>query len=248
MVSISADVGLTNKFSLAASIPFIINRSVNRSLDATESEFGDLSVLLRAFYSPRILSKPTNLQFALGATIPVGGGVTNVITDERNFASGTVDPLASAIFALELKPGWNVTGKLFTRQVFAEDANGQKTGNYYEYSVQFSYAPLLKGYSTYLGMSAINRRQDKSDGVPFPNSGGNWLNLILGGTKTLIGEGESAIKFCGEFQLPVYKFVNGFQLTEKWNLRAGIGTGFSLFGGHGIDAGEKDFHLPSQPK
>lgn len=246
LVSVSTDIGLTNKYSLAVSIPFIINRSVNRSLDDTEAKFGDLSVMLRAFYGPRVLSKPANLQFALGATAPVGQGVANIITDEQNFASGTVDPLIGAILALGIEPGWNVAAKFFSRKVLFESSDNSKTGSYYYYTLQLNYAPIAKGFSTYLGMSVIDRGQDEIEGIPFTNSGGDWIILIFGGSGQIIGEGESAVELWAELQLPVYKFVHGFQLTEKWNLRLGVGAGLSLFGHHEGEREKENLGIPIQ--
>ena len=79
-------------------------------------------------------------------------------------------------------------------------------------------------------MLAVSRSQDEIGGVVFPNSGGDWIYAIAGGSKTLVGAGESAVRIWTEFQLPVYINVSGVQLTEKWNLRFGLSTGISIFG------------------
>ena len=230
VISTTMSFGISNQLSMSASVPLIINRSVNKSLDQNETNFGDLSVMAQVFFGTRFFSKPVNAQAALGTTFPVGGGVTNVITDERNFASGTVDPIANLIVAVGIAPGWNVTGKLFARQVVTSSSDNQRTGNHYTYVLETNYAPLGKSYTANFGMLAVSRSQDEIGGVAFPNSGGDWIYAIAGGSKTLVGAGESAVRIWTEFQLPVHVNVTGVQLTEKWNLRFGLSTGISIFG------------------
>ncbi len=222
--------GISNHLSMSASVPLIINRSVNKSLDRTETNFGDLSVTAQLFFGTRLFSKPVNAQVAIGSSFPVGGGVTNVVTDERNFASGTVDPIGSLIIAAGISPGWVLTGKFFGRQVLTSSSDNHRTGNHYIYVLEANYAPLGKNYTANFGMLAVSRSQDEIGGVAFPNSGGNWIYAIAGGSKTLVEAGESAIRIWTEFQLPVHINVTGVQLTEKWNLRFGLSTGLSIFG------------------
>lgn len=230
IISASMSFGVSNHLSLSASVPLIINRSVNKFLDQMATNFGDLSVTAQLFFGTRLFSKPVNGQLALGTTFPIGGGVTNVMTDERNFASGTVDPIASLIIAAGISPGWILTGKFFARQVVATSSDNQRTGNHYSYVLETNYAPLGRSYTANFGMLAVSRSQDEIDGVLFPNSGGNWIYAIAGGSKTIFGGGESAIRAWAEFQLPVHVNVNGLQLTEKWNFRFGLSTGLSIFG------------------
>jgi len=230
IISASMSFGISNHFSLSAAVPLIVNRSVNTSLDQTDTNFGDLSVTAQVFFGTRLFSKPVNGQVALGTTFPVGGGVTNVITDERNFASGTVDPIASLIIAAGVAPGWILTGKFFARQVVTSSSDNQRTGNHYTYVMETNYAPLGRSYTANIGMLAVSRSQDEIGGVAFPNSGGSWIYAIAGGSKTLVGAGESAVRIWTEFQLPVDINVTGVQLTEKWNFRFGLSTGISIFG------------------
>ena len=230
IISASMSFGVSNHLSLSASVPLIINRSVNKFLDQMATNFGDLSVTAQLFFGTRLFSKPVNGQLALGTTFPIGGGVTNVMTDERNFASGTVDPIASLIIAAGISPGWILTGKFFARQVVASSSDNQRTGNHYSYVLETNYAPLGRSYTANLGMLAVSRSQDEIDGSLFPNRGGNWMYASAGGSKTITGDGESAVRVWTEFQLPVHVNVNGLQLTEKWNFRLGFSTGISIFG------------------
>lgn len=245
MVSVSLALGLTNKFSLASSLPIIINRNKNKSLDQTDTEFGDLSVTGRAFFSPRIFSKPANIQVTIGASFPFGGGITNIMTDERNFASGTIDPIGSFVIALGITPDWNVTTKFFTRKIISTASDDQRTGDQYRYGVEAVYAPLGRSYSANAGFLIVNRGADIINGIPFVNSGGDWTYARIGGSIDLIATGESAIRLWSEVQLPVYIDVNGIQLAEKWNLRFGLTTGLSLFGHDENKKSFEPFYLPT---
>ncbi|MEE8405402.1 MAG: hypothetical protein V3S17_08425, partial [candidate division Zixibacteria bacterium] len=202
IISSSMSFGISNHLSITASVPLIINRSVNKSLDRTAMNFGDLSVMAQLFFGTQLFSKPVNAQVAFGSSFPVGGGVTNVVTDERNFASGTVDPIGSLIIAAGISPGWVLTGKFFARQVVTSTSDNQRTGNHYNYVLETNYAPLGRSYTANFGMLAVSRSQDEIRGSAFPNSGGNWIYAIAGGSKTIVGDGESAVRIWTEFQLP----------------------------------------------
>ena len=195
--------------------------------------------------NPRLFSKPTNILFGLGATLPVGGGVVNVITQERNFASGTVDPIMTFIIVAGISPGWTVSSTLYTRQVLAS-TNGQKTGDLYVYGLKGTYSPVGGNYTFSSGLTFINRGQDKINSLLFPNSGGDWIYLSTGGSKNLLGGGELPVKGWIEIQLPLYSYVRGTQLTEKWELRFGFTSGFSLFGHKKAKESGGHFHLPAK--
>ncbi len=225
-----ADYGISNKVSLSASIPLVFNRSVNRNLDESETNFGNLTVLGRLFLNPRVWNKPTNMQLAVGGTLPLGRGVANVVTDKRNFASGTVDPVVQAVIAIGITPGFNVNATFFTRQIIETSSDGQEVGDVFQYTVGGTYAPVGGSYSATASFKYIDRGQDKIDGVPFPSSGGQWWYFVPGFSKTVWGAGESAIRLWSQFEFPFYQSVNGFQLTEDWSIRFGVDFGLTLFG------------------
>lgn len=239
LISFSTTFSITDHSSLILSTPYIVNRSQEVGYKETKSGFGDLSASLRFAISPTILSQPTNLRFALGASIPFGGGVVLGTRDDRNFASGTVDPLISIIAAYGLTPGWNLTGKFFTRQVVGGGSNSEKFGDFYSYALEIDYAPIGRDFTIYSGLSGISRGHDRLANQTFVNSGGDWINFVLGGSKVVLGEEESAVMLWSEIQLPVYRYVNGLQLAEKWNFRVGAVWGISLFG-HDEDQGETE--------
>jgi len=159
--------------SFSISLPLIINRSVNLNLDRTETNIGDISVLFRHFSSPRLFSKPTNIQLSIGSTIPIGNGITNVITDEKNFASGTFDPLVNMIIAIMIKPGWSIDTRFFTRQILFYDDSRTRIGDLYSYGFNVTYAPIGSSYNVNAQLKFIYRGQDIFSDVIFENSGGD---------------------------------------------------------------------------
>lgn len=243
LISGSADFGLSNEIRLSLSLPFIINRSVNNSIDQTVSGFGDLTVSGVATLNSRILSKPTNVLAGVGASLPVGQGVANAATDEKNFASGTVDPVVRLTFATGFSPGWTANASFYTRQVIAS-SGGQKTGDLYVYGFKGTYSPIGGNFSVIAGVTFINRGQDRFNGIRFPNSGGDWIYVNAGVSRNLIGSGESPLRGWAEIQLPLYRYVKGTQLTEKWELRFGLTAGFSISGHEEPAEPAGHFHLP----
>ncbi|HDL00774.1 MAG TPA: hypothetical protein ENH23_00885 [candidate division Zixibacteria bacterium] len=166
--------------SFSISLPLIINRSVNLNFDKQETNVGDISLLVRHFSSPRLFSKPTNIQLAIGSTIPTGNGITNVITDEKNFASGTFDPIISMIAAIMFKPGWSFDTRFFTRQILSYDNNRTKIGDLYSYGFNITFAPVGASYNINSQIKFINREQDIFNDITFANSGGDYIYFTPG--------------------------------------------------------------------
>ncbi len=224
------NIGISNRASVSISLPLIINRSVNLNLDRKETTIGNMTLLFRHFSSPRFFSKPTNVQIAIGATVPTGSGITNVATEEKNFTSGTFDPIASMITALMISPGWSIDARFYTRQIISYDDTRTKIGDLYTYGFNVAFAPVGSSYTVNTQLKFYNRQQDIFNDVIFQNSGGDYIYITPGFSRVLFGEGESAISFWSEVDIPLYQYVKGTQLTEKWNVRFGLNLGLTLFG------------------
>ena len=225
-----ANIGISNSMSFSLSLPLIINRSIENNLDVKETNIGDMSALFRYFSSPRLFAKPTNLQLSLGTTIPTGKGVTNVVTNEKNFVSDSYNPILNLIAAIMIKPGWSFDTRFYTRQILSYDDNRTKIGDLYAYGFNVSYAPVGSSYALNSQVKFINRGQDIFNDVLFNNSGGDYIYLTPGFSKVIFGEGETAIRMWSEVDIPLYQYVHGNQLTEKFNFRVGFNFGLNLFG------------------
>jgi len=228
---------ITQRLSLQAGLPVIHLISEDQGRRESSTEFGDLSVSVEWYHTPRVLGRPTNLFYGAGMTVPVGDGVTNPITGEQNFASGTFDPFVSMLGVIALTPGWSLSGTFYTRQIFGDNSDGSQSGDYYQGSVGINFLGLSSGTIINARMRAILRGQDRYRGDTFPNSGGDWLYLDWGLTQDVVGAGEHALQLWTLLEWPVYQYVNGTQLTEQWSLRIGATLGFSLFGSHGATEG-----------
>lgn len=199
------------------------------SLDRTQTKFGDVSTRLQYFISTRFLDRPVNIQLAGGLTIPINEGVRNVENDNRNLTSGTLDPVIQTLAVLNVHSGWSLIGSFFTRQVVG-DANDFRAGDSYRYQMGVSFAPVGASFDFNAQMRYLSRGQDIVTGVPFANSGGDWLYFAAGGSKALFGIGESAIRLWGEVEAPLYQDVNGNQLVGNWTIRAGFNFNLALLG------------------
>jgi len=226
----TADYGLSARWSLSATLPLVINRSIDINRDKTDANLGNLSVQARLFFTPWLGGHPTNIQLALGSSLPIAGGVANVQTDKRNFASGTVDPIGQALVAVGLTPGFNINASFYTRQILTESSDGQQVGDVYLFVAGATYAPIGADYDVAVSLKYLSRGQDELDGVPFANSGGDWWYLVPSVSETVWRTGETPLRVWGQFELPVYQRVNGFQLTERWSVRLGLSWGITLFG------------------
>lgn len=232
IIGVAATYGITNSLSFSMTLPLLINRTIQRTpyLDKSQTRVGDLTTQAQYFKSARLFDRPLNLQLAIGATIPISEGLRNVETDQRNLTSGTINPVVSFIGAFSLRPGWNIVGHFGTRQILESDNSGMQAGDNYNLQLGITFAPVGSSFDLNSKIRFRHRGQDIINGVPFPSSGGNWWYLIAGGSKTVIGSGESAIKMWTEFELPVYQDVLGNQLTSAWSIRAGFNFTLSLFG------------------
>ena len=244
-VSLALTSGITDHLTLALSLPLVVNRSVNRSLDDTRTAFSDLSAQLGVGVSPRLFGRPANLRLAAGVTLPVAQGVPNVITNERNFASGTVDPTLSIRGVMGLTPGLTLDWQLYTRQIVSTASDGSRTGDFYAYSLGLTYSPVGSDYAVSGGVDAINRNGDLFDGRPFPNSGGDWIYIKASFTQSLWNVREAPVRGWVEAQVPVYTYVEGIQLTERWNIRIGLSLAIQLVGHSHSEESVKGVPLPA---
>lgn len=222
-------MGLGKNYSVSASLPVIYNRGRSVEVDESSWGVGDLLVSGRTSFGFRLAEMPLTVHLNAGATLPVSNGISNAENRERNFASGTVDPTIGAAAALGLIPGLVASLQLHTRQVLYE-TGGDQSGDLYLYGLKLAYSPVGNNYEVHSRLQFLNRGQDVQDDVPFMNSGGDWIYLAGGLSRTFWQKGETSVRLWGEVDVPLYAYVNGSQLVETWNLRFGLAGTFALFG------------------
>jgi hypothetical protein len=233
IVTGDATLAISQRIAIRGSVPVIYSKSEDQGQSASSTDLGDLSVSLQRYSTPRLFGKPVNLFYGVGVTLPVGQGISNPITDEQNFASGTVDPFINLLGVIGLSPVWSLNGSFYTRQIVGSSSQDSRSGDFYSGAVGLNYHPPTRGTIVNVQTRFIKRGQDRYDGALFANSGGDWTYLDIGITRDVIGTGEQALQLWALFGLPVYQFVEGTQLTESWNLRVGATIGVTLFGSHG---------------
>jgi hypothetical protein len=228
--------GLSNNFSIAASFPVIrLERSAIGAKaveNGTSTIFGDLSLLPRVFLSPRLFGKPANLQIAIGASLPTSNGIFQAETNQRDFASGTIDPLFSATLAALVGGDANVFVSLYSRLTLAE-SGGREPGDLYSARIGLTRPIIgdklrgtLRARWTHIQPDVVT----DSLGSRSKLAGGDFYSISPGFSVMLLGSGEGALNGWFEIDIPVRQNVIGDQLTEQWSLSLGLTTGLNLFG------------------
>ena len=220
--------GISERLAVQASIPFIHTTFENRDVEDTESSLGDLTILGRYAWTLFGGVLENQVFVAAGVNVPVGEGVQNPISSDRNFVSGTLDPIVAAWGAVPLSTAMRVDAGVYARVIVAEDDDGSKTGNFTSYSVTGRYWLRRQRVDLSLRLTGLSRGQDEIDGQPFPNSGGDWVFLSPGVSWDVGQAGAHGLQLWGAVDIPVYQFVHGLQLTEDWIAR--LGLRYDLFG------------------
>ncbi len=228
--------GLSNKFSIAVSAPVIrLERSATGAKAAengTSTTFGDLAVLPRFFFSPRLFGKPTNLQLAVGASLPTSNGAFKAETNQRDFASGTIDPLLSGTLAALVGGGANIFVSLYSRLTLTE-SGGREAGDLYSARVGVTRPIIGDKLRGSFRLRWTHIEPDliiDSVGARSNVGGDDFYSISPGLSMTLAGSGEGAVHGWLEVDIPVRQFVQGDQLTEQWSVSLGLNTGLTLFG------------------
>ena len=205
---------------------------IDGSKKITESDLGDMTLFLQYFRRYGNIISPILFSVGLGGNIPIGAGIQNPISSDKNFVSGTVDPifLFSVLYALE--GPISINSNFYARPIFFEAADKTKSGSFYTYGfgVSYSFSGTNNwGVDMLLNIRGLQRTKDRMSGKKFENSGGNWIYLIPGVHLAIGGKGIHGLQISAEFEIPIHQSVNGTQLTGDWTFRSGLSYGFFLF-------------------
>ncbi len=230
---------MTDRLALRAVLPLIDvafkGRTLqNQPVNTQDTKLGELSVAAQYYWSLGYFAAPTMVSVGGGVNLPTGGGIKNPVASDRNFVSGTVDPVLLGSVLFSLTGPWSANANFYTRLVLDEAEDGTKTGSFVLLGAGTGYSFVFSensGLDLSLRFSGLHRARDEIDGQPFANSGGNWIFVTPGVTTSFFGRGIHGVQVWANWEVPVYQFVNGSQLTEDWTLRFGLGYGFHLFGG-----------------
>ncbi|MCI0595817.1 MAG: hypothetical protein L0Z48_04660 [candidate division Zixibacteria bacterium] len=233
-----ASYGLTDRFSLQATLPVISASFAGEALgvDRSQTKLGDFSLAAHYFWSFGYFAAPVMLSLGAGVNFPTGGGIENPVSSDRNFVSGTLDPIITGSLVFSIQGPLSASASFYARPILSEADDGTKTGGFIFAGVGAGYSFIFSdnsGLDFSLRASGQHRAQDKINGQPFANSGGNWVYITPGATVSLFGRGIHGLQLSTALEVPVYQYVKGSQLTEDWTLRFGLGYGFHLISGGG---------------
>lgn len=226
------DYGLTNRLALQATLPLLSVDFINLgSVQDSDTKFGDLTLVAQYFWSFGYFAAPTMLSVGAGANLPLGEGIENPISSDKNFVSGTVDPLFLASVVFSLRGPWSANANLYARPILSESDDGTKSGGFIFYGVgtarSFIFSPQ-SGLDFSLRLSGLHRAKDRRNGQSFDSSGGDWAYITPGVTYSVFGRGIHGLQLWSNLEIPIYQNVNGSQLTEDWTARFGLGYGMHL--------------------
>ncbi|MCX6256383.1 MAG: hypothetical protein NTW49_00540 [Bacteroidia bacterium] len=233
--NISLTYGLFPMFSLHTELGYFIDKTQELNID-NENELirshglGDLSFNIR--YSAVKTVKPiSQVVFSAGVRLPVG-----VFDEEKNGitipmslqpSSGALKYNASA-FYFRKQPGhlFGFTGFAFFEmsKTIRKGYLIYRYGNYFQFSVAGTYA-LAKNVSFIANAKLELRGKDRRESEIVVESSGS--RVVIFNPQLIIDLKRMwGLVLMGD--IPVYKFVNGYQLTNKISFQFGIRKNISF--------------------
>ncbi len=225
----------TEKFSVNGLFTHVYQkRTINTSSgDAHVTEANGLGdIVLLAQYTP-FLSLKRSLTMAIGPKLPVGKfNATDsefglVLSPDLQPGSGSLDGIIGVNFSEYHL--FNVTGLTFNSSAgFRITTPAQRFEGDFDYrfgnetiiAIGLQKNLIIKkiGLSPSLYFNFRNTFQDKIEDLQVAGTGGIWINMFLG--LSIEPSNYWAINFSGE--LPVYKNLNGTQLTTTYRINIGV--------------------------
>lgn len=180
---------------------------------------GDLRLMARRQFG---LSEDSAAGLQFGAKLPTGS-IKEANNDgavaERSLqpGSGTTDALLGAYYYRKLEGDATTLFTQATWQVPLGERDGYAPGQQVMLDVGLRYGFTLKT-SALLQLNLHWKDRDQGINAEPDESGGTYLNLSPGLSHLL----TSRLQLYGFVQLPLYRYVNGTQLTADWSAVAGL--------------------------
>lgn len=217
--------GLTERFSLALTIPFLNNRR-HEHLEGTEfsntdgtTGFGDIRLIGK--YALWVSTKHL-LVGGLGIKTPTGeyklldnNGAINEATIQPG--TGSWDGIASLYYTYQIIPHQFDAFFSTTYQANTENPLDYRLGNIFLLNAGVSYRSLEKARIS-LQVNARQAPHDEFEGAKAPNTGGRWIYLTPG--VTLQATPNTALYT--HVQLPIYQEVNEVNIVPRYGFIFGV--------------------------
>jgi hypothetical protein len=199
--------------------------TINNQYEKIQSKgFGDLALNLR-YIAVKTVKPISQLVFSAGFKAPVGAfneeidGVTVPISLQPS--SGAFKYNASAFYfrkRSDRKSGWNTFALFELSQTINKGYLVYRYGNYFQYALAGTYA-FNKKFSVIASAKFEWRGKDERE---------DEIVIESSGSRVVYFNPQIMYSFSPKWSLilmsdlPVYKYVNGFQLTNKFSVQVGI--------------------------
>jgi hypothetical protein len=221
----SLDYAFSPDWAVSAQLPLIdrVHSHVDNTGPTVESwnfrEAGDLRLTARRQFG---LSEDSAAGLQFGVKLPTGGikeSNSDGTVAERSLqpGSGTTDALLGAYYYRKLEGDATTLFTQVTWQVPLGEHNGYAPGQQVMLDVGLRYGFTLKT-SALLQLNLHWKDRDQGINAEPDESGGSYLNLSPGLSHLL----TPRLQLYGFVQLPLYRYVNGTQLTADWSAVAGL--------------------------
>lgn len=230
-LSATLDYAINRQWGVSVVLP-VVSRSHSHTVDPTGSPVGESwdftrsgdMRLLGRYQSA--LSEESSLGLQFGAKLPTGSHkVSNGDGTQAERAlqpgTGSTDAILGAYYAYRPKfsgTSWFVQAQL---QSATATADGFRPGNQLSASAGLS-QPLGEELSLLFQVNALAKRRDSGANAEPDLSGGRYVFVSPGLSYNL----SASNRVYGYLQAPVYRHVNGTQLTADWSFIAGYSHRF----------------------
>ncbi|HNW98351.1 MAG TPA: transporter [Bacteroidales bacterium] len=233
--NLSLTYGLSSRFSLHTEIGYFIDKTQevninNKNEIIRAGGLGDLAFNIR-YIAIKTVKPISQLVISAGTKAPVGAfkeeidGVTIPISLQPS--SGAFKYNASVFYnrkRSERKFGWNSFALFEFSQTINKGFLVYRYGNYFQFSLAGSYS-FLKNFN-FIGNAKLEwRGKDKrEEDIKIESSG----SRVVFFNPQLIYTFKTKWSLIAMSDIPVYKYMNGYQLTNKFSFQFGIRKIFSF--------------------
>ncbi len=234
-VLLNLGYSISDKLAVEALLSWVnqtrtITQFGNENFTST-SGIGD-AVFLVKYSMPNVLGKYTLFNLGIGAKAPFGKsdllsdqGIQ--LTADLQPGSGAWDGLGwlSISKGLNFRPSASITGSFTYRSTGVNNTYLNNTATYEfgdEIQANIGYTDQVLLFNTLINPGVVfkYRRafEDKIDAQNIPNTGGEWVFI----RPEITVELSKSISIITRFELPIYSFVEGTQLTPTSRFTTGI--------------------------
>ena len=234
-VNTSFTYGILPKFAVHAEIGYFIDKiqelNLNNEKTIIKSHgLGDLGIQAR--YTVLKTVKPiSQLVLSMGAKIPIGdfneelNGITIPLSLQPS--SGALKYNMAVFYSrnrIERKFGWHTYSMFEMSNTINQGFLVYKYGNYFQFSLAGNYKPIKN--LLLIGNLKFEWRDldTRESGIKVESSGSRVVYF----NPQIIYTIKSTWNFILLADIPLYKYVNGYQPTNKFSFQVGVSKSFSL--------------------